>query len=151
LPALLIVGGGHASDAKMLEVMFPVPALPVCHNLRGGAHGFAFLHEPLSGGSHPEGRHGGVHRTAPRATGRHGISGHGGGGFGAQAEVGMGVEADAISIGKEFCPLVTAEKAVVVGNMRTFALSNTTSFADQVVGLQITILQQNYQTKGLTI
>jgi len=69
----------------------------------------------------------------------------------AQAEVGMGVEADAISIGKEFCPLVAAEKAVVVGNMRTFALSNTTSFVDQVVGLQITIPQQNYQTKGLTI
>jgi hypothetical protein len=78
-PALLIVGGGHASDAEMLEVMFPAQGPPVCHDLRGGAHGFAFLHEPLSGSSHPEGRHGGVHRTAPRATGRHGISGHGGG------------------------------------------------------------------------
>jgi len=91
----------------------------------------------LSGVSQPKGRHGGVHRTAPRATGRRGISGHGGGGLGAEAEVGMRVEGDAISIGKEVCPLVAAEKAVVVGNIRTFALSNTTSFADQVVGLQI--------------
>ena len=80
-PALLIVGGGHASDAEMLEVMFPAPELPVCHDLRGGAHGFAFLHEPLSSSSHPEGRHGGVHQTAPRATGHHGISGHGSGGL----------------------------------------------------------------------
>jgi hypothetical protein len=86
----------------MLEVMFPVPAPPVCHDLRGGAHGFAFLHEPLSGGSHPEGRHGRVHRTAPRATGRRGISGHGGGGLGAEAEVGWESREMRSALGRNF-------------------------------------------------
>jgi hypothetical protein len=45
---LLIVGGGHASDTETLEAMCPAPAPPVCHDLRGGAHRFTFLHEPLA-------------------------------------------------------------------------------------------------------
>lgn len=91
----------------------------------------------FAGGRDTELSQGRIHACAPLLTRYVGIGRHRIVGLSTEAKVRMGVESNTISLSENTGPCAAGEEAIVVGDVRTLPLADTSDLADHIVGFHV--------------